>query len=840
MSTTTLAPDAEQVVHDIRNIDPHNLSQFGGKAAGLARMHRLGLPVPPAFVIDTEACRRFTADQDLSPSLQRDVDQALAGLERATGKRFGAKAGRAGEIPLLVSVRSGAQISMPGMMDTVLNLGLTSTSVISLAAATGDATFAVDTWARFWSMYADIVLDVDPVLFAEETAAERAAASADLTSQNAAAYEAAVIGALHGEGHDVSVDPRDQLTAAIQAVFGSWNSRRARLYREHHGISHDLGTAVTVQAMVFGNLGAPAGSGVAFTRDPKTGERLLFGEYLAGGQGEEVVAGTRTPVGLDRPTDDWRPLIAELTSFGNRLEGEYRDALDIEFTAESGVLYMLQVRPAKRTAAAAVHIAVDLLREGIIDPAQAVHRVTTEQVKRLVAPEFDEAALAGARSDGRVLTTGIPASPGHGSGKAVLDADRAGVLATGGTDVVLLRPTTSPQDLRGMLAATAVVTARGGATSHAAVVSRALDKPCVVGCDDLQIDPEEGTFTVGGRQYREGADISVDGVTGEVLLGIVPRSVPHRNTSSLAELLAGADALSGCDVWSRVTTAPDADRLGLKGLGILSLIDLYVGTGGVPDLLAAISAYSDAADAPAARVEEVIERITYRAVEPLLRYGSGHPVHLRVPTMTSPRARSWIHEWTALAPHLLIPVGPRRLLGAYAAGVSRAAADTGHRRVTLLIGGITTSAELLAFADLISGDSPVSAGAVLQNPAVLHRPERLIQSGLELWVDLAELVRTSCGRPEELLYGTADVDVNHDPQPPMTALPELVSTQLSGLVTAAAGVSSVGVDVAGHLDVPHIRTLYRLGVRRYTTTSGQAAELRLALGQLASERDHDG
>jgi pyruvate,orthophosphate dikinase len=840
----------QDLVHDVRAIDPLDVARFGGKAAGLARMHRLGLPVPPAFVIDTRACARYQSLGAIPADLQSAVDAALDHLQLRTGKRFagnrsGGPPGGGSGTPLLVSVRSGAQISMPGMMDTVLNLGLDRNSVLELAAASADPAFAVATWAKFWSMFADIVLDVDPEWLTEQTARQRDSASASLSERSAGELEAAILRALEEEGRPAPTDPRAQLTAAISAVFASWDSRRATLYREHHGIPHDLGTAVTVQAMVFGNLGAPAGSGVAFTRDPKTGDRELFGEYLPGGQGEDVVAGTRTPVSLTDPTADWLPLVSELHSFGDRLEAEYADALDIEFTAEAGRLYLLQVRPAKRTAAAAVHIAVDLMRENVIDGAEALRRVSVEQIKHLVAPEFDEDELALARQQGRVLTVGIPASPGHGSGRAVLDADRAGVMAAAGDQVILLRPTTSPQDLRGMLAAQAVVTARGGATSHAAVVSRALDKPCVVGCEHLQVRPDERVFVIDGREFAEGQEISVDGSTGEVLAGIVSRSVPHRNLSSLTELLDRADARSGCRVWSKVVNPAGAAfpvETGSPGLAIVSLTDLLVSSGGVADLIGAIGAYSAAPDAPAADVEDVVERIGYQALQPLLTASVGLPVHVRVPTMTSPRARSWIHEWTALAPHLLVPLGPARLLTAYIRAITAAARDTGHQHATLLIGGITDAAELTAFAEMVGTDAPVRVGAVLQNPVVLHHPDALVRAGHDLWVDLAELVRTACGRPDELLYLTGDLATSPagSAAPAGAVLPALIADQLAGLVGAAAAAGSgtaVGVEVAGHANPALTAALFGLGIRRFTSTAGQAEELRLALGQLADRED---
>jgi pyruvate,orthophosphate dikinase len=519
-------------VHDLADLDPADTTLLGGKGAGLGRMHRLGLPVPPAFVVDTAACRVYRETTGLPDGLAGSVRAAIARLESHTGKGFAGGDG----LPLLVSVRSGAKVSMPGMMDTVLNLGLDRDSVLRLAAATGNAAFAVDTWARFWKLFAEIVLDADGDYLAAEVEAQRDAAVAGLTADTAAALEDAIVAALQAEGAQVSTDPHEQLIAAMRAVFASWDSRRAVAYRKHHGIDDNLGTAVVVQAMVFGNLAGLSGSGVAFTRCPKTGANALFGEFLAGGQGEEVVAGTATPVNLAEPNPEWAATFAELEAHGRNLEQEYCDALDIEFTVEDGTLYLLQVRSAKRTAAAAVRTALDLVDEGLIDPATALKRLTAEQVTTLLAPAFTADALSGATA----LVTGIGASPGHAVGVAVLDSDRAANRAAAGEDVILVRPTTSPQDLPGMLAAKAVVTARGGATSHAAVVSRSLDKPCVCGCTALQVDPTAGVFTVDGIKYDEGTWLSVDGATGRVYAAQLPLGVPEAGLADLARFAAWA------------------------------------------------------------------------------------------------------------------------------------------------------------------------------------------------------------------------------------------------------------------------------------------------------------
>ncbi|MGQ0464333.1 MAG: pyruvate, phosphate dikinase [Sporichthyaceae bacterium] len=830
-------------VHDVVGIDPGDTARFGGKATGLARMTALGLPVPPAFVIDTDACRA-TGERGgkLPEELAGQVSAALAALQNTVGRAFAGTEGA----PLLLSVRSGAKVSMPGMMDTILNLGLDRTSVLRLAEACKSDSFAVDCWLRFWAMYADIVLDVDPELLRENVEDRRAAAAAALTPQTAAELEDAIVAFLDSEGVDAPTSPREQLDGAIRAVFKSWDSRRARTYRDHHGIPHDLGTAVTVQAMVFGNLDADSGSGVAFSRDPKTGANELYGEYLPQGQGEEVVAGTRTPIDLAAEADAWAGLRAELEAHGTVLEAEYRDALDIEFTVESGKLYMLQVRPAKRTAAAAVRIAVDLVREGLITPVDAMGRVTAEQVRRLVSPQFDASAVEEAKDAGRLLLVGIPASPGHGSGVAVLDADRAADLTAEGTDVVLLRPTTSPQDLRGMLAATAVVTARGGATSHAAVVSRALDKPCVVGAKAVEVRPDERVFVVGGTSYPEGTEVSVDGGTGEVFAGVLPRSVPQAAAADLGALLELADEISGAAVWLPASSggaASDLASRGATGIGVVGLTDLL---NGIPEavarMVAAIDALSTDASAPSARVEDLISEDVYTAVRGLLASSGGLPVDLRLPVLTSPRARRLINEWASLAPHLLLPLGTGRLLIAWLAAIARAVEDSGHRDTTVLLGGVTNPAEIDAFVDLVGAHSCLQAGAVLGNPTVLFAPEQLVGADRTLWVDLHELTRAAHGYPEELMFTISELTAGGaiGEVPPGTALNPLVRYLLKELFSEDGG-GRVGIDLSGASAANIAGDLYRLGARTFTSAGGGAEELRLLAAQAAcgkSEVNH--
>ncbi|MGB1548639.1 MAG: pyruvate, phosphate dikinase, partial [Alphaproteobacteria bacterium] len=507
----------------------------------------------------------------LPKGLKEQVDDAIHRLEKATGKRFAGNEGT----PLLVSVRSGAKISMPGMMDTILNLGLDANSVARLAAITNDMAFAVDSWARFWSMYADIVLGLDSLLIEEETEGPRKEAAEKGTPEALKAFENAVLASIQGQGEEAPIEPRAQLDHAIAAVFNSWDSPRAKTYRKHHGIPDDLGTAVTVQTMVFGNLNQNSGSGVAFTRNPITGVHELYGEYLRGGQGEEVVAGTTTPASISDPDAMGEALTKELIDFGTTLESLYRDALDIEFTVEDGKLYMLQVRPAKRTSEAAVSIATQLVSDKVISEGEALQRVTVEQVKRLLRPKFDPDALKKAKG----LAKGIGASPGHASGVAVLDSDRAAERAATGEDVILLRPTTSPLDVRGMLASQGIVTGRGGSASHAAVVSRALDKPCVVGCSDIDIDPDAKTFKTNGQAFSEGDPLSIDGETGAIYAGVIPLRGGGVEGGALANLLEWADKAAKAKVWIAAKNTAEANSAAERksaGIGVVPLTELLV------------------------------------------------------------------------------------------------------------------------------------------------------------------------------------------------------------------------------------------------------------------------
>ncbi|HXG39402.1 MAG TPA: pyruvate, phosphate dikinase [Candidatus Limnocylindrales bacterium] len=542
---------------------------LGGKGAGLAEMTNAGLPVPPGFTITTEACvDYFAAGERLPDGLWEDVLEAVREVEARTGKRFGDPAN-----PLLVSVRSGAKFSMPGMMDTVLNLGLNEETLEGLIALTGNERFGWDAYRRFIQMFGRIVLDVPGERFDEafEEAKRRHGASADTDLDAAALREVAeefkaIVRAQ--TGRDFPTDPYEQLRLAIEAVFRSWFGKRAVDYRRFHRIPDDLGTAVNVVTMVFGNMGDDSGTGVAFTRDPNTGEKRLFGEFLPNAQGEDVVAGIRTPRSLDEMREVWPEVYAQFEAIADRLERHYRDVQDLEFTVERGRLYMLQTRSAKRTAAAAVKIAADMVEEGIISKAEAVTRIEPAHVEQLLRAQFDPQARASATR----IAKGLNASPGAAVGKAVFDADRAAELAAAGERVVLVRIETSPDDFHGMAVAQGILTARGGATSHAAVVARQIGKPCVAGCAELVVDYRSRSASANGVSFREGDWISLDGSTGEVFLGALPTvETRFEDQPGLQRILGWADEFRRLEVWTNADKPEEAAlarSYGAQGIGL--------------------------------------------------------------------------------------------------------------------------------------------------------------------------------------------------------------------------------------------------------------------------------
>jgi pyruvate,orthophosphate dikinase len=495
---------------------------LGGKGCELAEMTNLGIRVPPGFTITTEAWTEYVRGGRRSPDrLWTEVRDHLARLEGVLGARLGDP-----ERPLLVSVRSGARVSMPGMMETVLNLGLNDRTVEGLARRTGQERFAWDCYRRFLGMFGDVVLGIDRKRFEDllEGAKQRAQAASDADLPTAALRDlvAACKGLYEEVGRPFPPDPDEQLRLAVVAVFDSWFSKKAEDYRRIHDIPHDWGTAVTVQAMVFGNLGETSGTGVAFTRDPSTGERRFFGEFLFNAQGEDVVAGIRTPQPIAALRERMPDVYAELERTYGTLEGHYRDMLDLEFTVQEGTLYLLQTRAGKRTAAAAVRIAVEMAEEGLIDRERAVLRVEPAQVDRLLHPVFEPAAKRRAVEEGRLIARGLPAAPGAAVGRAVFTSDDAEEWAAQGESVILVRAETSPEDVAGMHAARGILTSRGGLTSHASVVGRGMGKTCVVGCGEIVVDEDALEFRRGDVRVRQGDVISLDGETGEVILGEVP------------------------------------------------------------------------------------------------------------------------------------------------------------------------------------------------------------------------------------------------------------------------------------------------------------------------------
>jgi pyruvate,orthophosphate dikinase len=516
---------AEKYVYHFREGNKDMKALLGGKGANLAEMTGIGLPVPPGFTVTTEVCNHYSAHGEYPDGLEAQVDAALAQLERDTGKRFGDPAD-----PLLLSVRSGARASMPGMMDTILNLGLNDTTVQGVIAQTGNPRFAYDCYRRFVSMYGDVVLDckpedkdaIDPFeeILDEMKKVKSSEFDTDLTADDlkelVGRFKAAV---KERTGHDFPDDPRQQLWGAVSAVFGSWGNDRAVAYRRLYDIPDSWGTAVNVQVMVYGNTGDESGTGVAFTRDPATGENVFYGEFLVNAQGEDVVAGVRTPHPVVELADVFPSAYAELLEVRKTLERELRDMQDFEFTVEKGRLFMLQTRNGKRTGLAAIRIAVDMCEEGLITPDEALMRIEPEQLNQLLRPVFSREGKQAAVAEGRVLAKGLAAGPGAASGKVVFNAPDAEAWAARGEKVLLVRIETSPEDIRGMDASEGILTARGGMTSHAALVARQMGKVAVVGCETLDIDYRARTLEAGAVTVNEGDWLSIDGFMGEVILG---------------------------------------------------------------------------------------------------------------------------------------------------------------------------------------------------------------------------------------------------------------------------------------------------------------------------------
>ena len=540
---------------------------LGGKGANLAEMTNIGLPVPQGFTITTEACTQYYEDnREINPEIMAEINEYIVKMEEITGKKFGDK-----ENPLLVSVRSGARASMPGMMDTILNLGLNEEVVETIAAQSGNPRWAWDCYRRFIQMYSDVVMEVGKKYFEElidEMKAKKGVKQdvelnaedlKELANQFKAEYKSKI-------GSDFPTDPKEQLMGAIKAVFRSWDNPRANVYRRDNDIPYSWGTAVNVQSMAFGNMGDDCGTGVAFTRDPATGAKGLFGEFLTNAQGEDVVAGVRTPMHISEMEQKFPEAFAEFNKVCKTLEDHYRDMQDMEFTVEHGKLYMLQTRNGKRTAQAALKIACDLVDEGMRTEEEAVAMIDPRNLDTLLHPQFDAAALKAATPMGK----GLGASPGAACGKIVFTADDAVEWAARGEKVILVRLETSPEDITGMKAAQGILTVRGGMTSHAAVVARGMGSCCVSGCGDIAMDEENKKFTLAGKEFHEGDAISIDGTTGNIYDGLIP-TVDAKIAGEFGRIMGWADKYRTMKVRTNADTPADAKKareLGAEGIGL--------------------------------------------------------------------------------------------------------------------------------------------------------------------------------------------------------------------------------------------------------------------------------
>lgn len=569
----------KKYVYSFREGNATMRSLLGGKGANLAEMVKIGLPVPMGFTVTTEACLKYYDEgEKISEEILSQIYEALENLENEMGKKLGDN-----DDPLLVSVRSGAVISMPGMMDTILNLGLNDESVKGLAAKTNNDRFAYDSYRRFIQMFGNVVMEVEHSNFEEiiESVKQKKNVTLD-TEVDAEGWQEVI--KLYKEkikevtGRDFPQDPKEQLLMAVEAVFKSWNNQRAQVYRRINKIPDDLGTAVNVQTMVFGNKGDDSGTGVAFTRNPATGENKIYGEFLINAQGEDVVAGIRTPQSIDQLKEVMPDVYKQFTDVCQLLENHYKDMQDIEFTIENGKLYILQTRSGKRTAQSAVKIAVDMVKEGRIDKKEAVLRVPADQLETLLHHRIDPDAKVEA------VAKGLPASPGAASGKVVFDPDEAEALGNEGEKVILVRTETTPDDIHGIVLAQGVLTSRGGMTSHAAVVARGMGKPCVSGCEAVRIDYEKEEFQVGDTVVKKGDIITIDGSTGEVIVGEVPLIEPELS-DEFNEILSWADEVRTLKVRANADTPKDAKialDFGAEGIGLCRTEHMFMAPDRLP------------------------------------------------------------------------------------------------------------------------------------------------------------------------------------------------------------------------------------------------------------------
>lgn len=837
---TKLKSNSERFVYAFDEAKGLDTALLGGKGAGLVQMMAAGLPVPAGFVITTEACRR-NQDGSFSEGLWDEIEQAIRQLERRTNRGFGN-----GPKPLLVSVRSGAPVSMPGMMDTVLNLGLNEETAVALAHATGGGfRFAADTFARFARMFADIVLGLTEELLHDAEFLAELDAVKDEPSLRALVQSASEkVSAAAGE--PFPTNPWGQLRRAVVAVFESWNSRRAVRYREHHKIPHDLGTAVVVQQMVFGNLGSPSGTGVAFTRDPRNGDPALYGEYLENGQGEDLVAGTHTPESIDAVGERHPAIISRFKTLARELEVVYKDVLDIEFTVEEGVLYFLQVRPGKRTAEAAVRIAIDLFDEGVIDSATALQRVTPDQLRQVLRPRFVPKAVQTARTEGKVLVTGTGASPGQVSGRIVCDPDRAEARAAAGEAVILVRMTTSPQDLHGMLAAQGIVTAKGGSTSHAAVVARALDKPCIVGCELLDVDALNQVVRVGGREFAEGEYISIDGLTGEVFAAEIPIGTSNPGAlDRVSRILEMADSSSGGIVFNRVSTpdmAKAAIAAGARGIGTRNE-EVLAASEGFETLVDAVSTYAQGDAAATSAALEALEDVLAETLVKIMKVVHPHPFAARIADLSSGRAGEAVANLTdsAPSPGIWLPLGAPELVRTQIRALIRAKESTAYPdNVMLMVGGTNTAAEAAALRSLCddAGGKSIKLGIAARSAHCLLEFPEIAKHADMIWIDYRSLAAACYHYPDDLVLSRgvlrSYIDGGYMPINPVEQVDDVIKKLLPP-ISQNGNSCQFGVTFAGWTVNEEVVSFFtQRGFRHFGVESSELAATRLLIGRLTS------
>ncbi|GAA1236015.1 pyruvate, phosphate dikinase [Prauserella halophila] len=816
----------------------YDRDMLGGKGFGLVEMTRNGLRVPPGCVVSTHACRHYLNEGGLPASLAEEVLERLAQLERRTGKTFGT-----GPEPLLLSVRSGAPISMPGMMDTILNVGLGRSAAIALADATGDTRFMADVLFRFHCMYSETVLgglDVPERAEFDEVFAELGTDS-DAGTVYDKVWQWCQDRVVEDVGEAVPEEPRQQLLGAVEAVFRSWNTRRAVTYRDLHAIPHDLGTAVVVQSMVFGNLGADSGSGVAFTRNPVTGEPGLYGEFLSGSQGEDVVAGVRTPLPVQQMAETMPAVYEELAAVCARLESTHNDVMDIEFTVEHSHLYLLQVRAAKRTAQAALRIAADFVDEGIHSPGQALQAVTAEHIRHVQRPGFAPDEVAQARDDGRLLTTGVGAAPGQVSGRLTFDPSLAEERAKGGERVILVRHVTSPTDLHGMIAAAGTVTATGGSTSHAAVVARALGSTCVVGCSALEVDEQASTVRVGERVLRDGEPVSIDGGTGEVFTGELSTTEPAEEHTRLGELLTHAHSSADVDVLAKVTTPEQARRALAKGASGIVV--------GVDDVLAAaglLAEVSKTLRGGGGRLDTArLESVLVEQFSALLAACPDVEVGVRALDVHADELAEVLDSTQAFVEHpqLALPLGEPELIKAQIRALATAAATVdGSTTPYLVVRNLTDPAEaaaLRATRDELDESDRLVVGAYVTSPRGALLASEISAHSEMLWLEMRVMQATMFGiAPRHLLAREPLEGYVHSGllgTDPRQQIDESVAPLLDSVAEAHANHPQcpAGVRLSAAVSEPVAATLYSHGFRRFSVDLDELAPCVLALGKAA-------